>query len=364
MTYERRSPVGSPSLSSDTTATDQQSIDLLHGLVGIQSLSGQETQAVEWLTAQMTALGLDAHIDDAGNAVGVKGSGPTSIVLLGHIDTVPGDIPVRIDDGVLHGRGAVDAKGPLATFVAAAAAASGINATITVVGAVGEESIGSLGANHVKHWPAPDLCIIGEPSGWDQVCLGYRGTISFEYLLRQDSRHTAGPGESVAEQAVGFWNGLTGRLAEIDGDLTGFNAIGPGLRSFNTAGDGLHDEAHLSVGLRLPPAVHSEVILPIIDELAGNATITLLGVQEGYQTNKRSRLTPPFLRAIRAQGGTPRFTRKLGTSDMTVVGPVWQCPIVAYGPGDSSLDHTPEERIVLDDYLKAVRILTDVLNDL
>ena len=62
------------------------------------------------------------------------------IVLLGHIDTVPGHIPVRIEDGVLWGRGAVDAKGPLCTFVAAAtAAAPDLNATVTVVGAVGEE---------------------------------------------------------------------------------------------------------------------------------------------------------------------------------------------------------------------------------
>jgi LysW-gamma-L-lysine carboxypeptidase len=37
---------------------------------------------------------------------------------------------------------------------------------------------------------------------------------------------------------------------------------------------------------------------------------------------------------------------------------------VAYGPGDASLDHTPEERIDLDDYLRAVRVLTSVLNEL
>ena len=57
----------------------------------------------------------------------------------------------------------------------------------------------------------------------------------------------------------------------------------------------------------------------------------------------------------------PRFTLKLGTSDMTVVGPAWRCPIVAYGPGDAALDHTPEERIVLDDYARAIHVLTDVL---
>lgn len=353
-----------PSPSSVASDTDRRAIDLLHGLVAIPSLSADESRAVAWLTDRMAELGLDAHIDAAGNEVGKKGDGPISIVLLGHIDTVPGDIPVRTEDGVLHGRGAVDAKGPLATFVAAAAAATGVNATITVVGAVGEEAIGSLGANHVKTWPAPDYCIIGEPSSWDQICLGYRGTISFEYVLRQDSRHTAGPGESVAEQAVTYWTALTARLAAINGDATGFNAIGPSLRSFNTSGDGLQDEARLSIGLRLPPSIGSHQILPIVHELTGKAEITVFGVQEGYQTDKRSPLTAPFLRAIRARGGTPRFTRKLGTSDMSVVGPVWQCPIVAYGPGDSSLDHTPEERIVIDDYLSAVWILTEVLNTL
>jgi LysW-gamma-L-lysine carboxypeptidase len=46
---------------------------------------------------------------------------------------------------------------------------------------------------------------------------------------------------------------------------------------------------------------------------------------------------------------------------MNVVGPVWQCPIAAYGPGDSTLDHTPEERLGLIEYGRAIRVLTNVL---
>ena len=72
----------------------------------------------------MRALGYDAHVDGAGNAVGTRGTGEREIVLLGHIDTVPGEVPVRIEDGVLFGRGAVDAKGPLAAFVVAGALAA------------------------------------------------------------------------------------------------------------------------------------------------------------------------------------------------------------------------------------------------
>ena len=130
----------------------------------------------------MEARGFRAEIDAAGNAIGAIGSGERQIVLLGHIDTVPGHIPVRIENGELWGRGAVDAKGPLCTFVAAAAAAApDLNATVTVVGAVGEERLGSPGARAVAAWDAPDFCVIGEPSGWDAVCLGYRGTLGFHY---------------------------------------------------------------------------------------------------------------------------------------------------------------------------------------
>jgi LysW-gamma-L-lysine carboxypeptidase len=333
-------------------------------LVAIPSLSGEEANAVNYLVAEMKNRGFDTHVDRAGNAVGVKGNGPRRIVLLGHIDTVPGDIPVRVEDGVLYGRGSVDAKGPLATFVAAAAEASGINATITVVGAVGEESIGSLGAHEVANWPAPDLCIIGEPSSWDAVCLGYRGTVSFTYRLKQAGRHTAGPGETVGELGVLFWNTLLAEIQRLNGDSEGYNAIGTSLRSINTSSDGLYDTVEMSIGIRIPPSVPSERVLAIIEAIRDTGEVELHGVQEGYSTDKKNPMTPPFLRAIRAQGGNPRFTRKLGTADMTVVGPVWNCPIVAYGPGDASLDHTPDERIDLDDYLRAVRVLTSVLNDL
>src|SRR3954463_7411029 len=192
-------------------------LDLVRGLVEVPSVSRHEGDAVKWLVARMRERGFRASIDDAGNAVGEIGDGPRHVVLLGHIDTVPGEIPVRIEDGELWGRGAVDAKGPLCTFVAAAAAAApDLQAEVTVVGAVGEERLGSPGAREVATWDAPDFCVVGEPSGWDAICLGYRGTFGFHYRLRQPSRHTAGPGESAGEQAIAFWNGLSTWLMELN----------------------------------------------------------------------------------------------------------------------------------------------------
>lgn len=357
---ETSSPVRNEASDSD--------IELLRRLVAIESLSDHENEAVQELVRQMAERGFETEVDASGSAIGHIGAGERHVVLLGHIDTVPGRIPVQITGEVLHGRGAVDAKGPLCTFVAAAAAAGPrLRCRVTVVGAVGEERIGSPGASAVATWPAPNLCIIGEPSGWDAICLGYRGTLSFTYALVQPSRHHAGPGASAAEQAVAFWNSLvaqTDALNDASGATATFGTVTPTLRTMQADGDGLEDRATLSIGLRLPPGLNLAHLVDTLLSLAGPAEIQVDGAQEGFRSAKRSPLVPPFLRAIRAEGGTPRFTLKLGTSDMTVVGPAWGCPIVAYGPGDAALDHTPEERIDLADYRRAIRILTAVLEAL
>src|ERR1700687_1271762 len=130
-------------------------VALVGGLVAIPSVSRQEQDAVEWLVDRMRERGFRASIDAAGNAVGEIGDGPTHVVLLGHIDTVPGEISVRVEDGELVGRGAVDAKGPLAAFVAAASTPRpGVR--VTVVGAVEEESPTSAGARYRATLAAPN----------------------------------------------------------------------------------------------------------------------------------------------------------------------------------------------------------------
>ena len=360
-----------PETRSGRVLTEDQRIGLLHDLVAIPSTSTNEAEAVRFLAGWMADQGLDAEIDSVGNAIGRIGAGERQIVLLGHIDTVPGEIPVRIEGGELHGRGSVDAKGPLATFVCAAveAAKRDISIRITVVGAVGEEHIGSVGAKEIASWSAPDLCIIGEPSGWDAICLGYRGSITATFRVTQESRHTAGPGEASAEKVILSWNALVAEAERLNDGATGFNAITPAIRDMGSSHDGLTDEAWMHLGLRLPPGADVQALLGFMTQRSLDHMFTrgveagfeVHGVQEGVRSTKQIPLVPPFLRAIRAQDGTPRFTVKLGTSDMTVVGPVWGCPILAYGPGDASLDHTPEERIILTDYLRAIDILTDVL---
>jgi LysW-gamma-L-lysine carboxypeptidase len=49
---------------------------------------------------------------------------------------------------------------------------------------------------------------------------------------------------------------------------------------------------------------------------------------------------------------------------MNIAGPAWRCPIVAYGPGDSSLDHTPNEHLDLAEYERAINVLAQVLKEI
>ena len=102
----------------------------------------------------------------------------------------------------------------------------------------------------------------------------------------------------------------------------------------------------------------------LIQAQAIDATAKLVEGIPAYRAEKNTPLVRAFLAAIRKFQGTPGFTMKSGTSDMNLVAPAWQCPAVAYGPGNSDLDHTPEEHILVSEYQRAIQILTEVLRTL
>lgn len=351
-------------------------IDLLERCVRIPSLSGQERAVAEFLCAEMQQRGFDrAFIDPAGNAVGVIGEGERPIVLLGHMDTVGGEVPVRYENGKLYGRGAVDAKGPLCAFILAAEAVKSLvvqhKRSLVVIGAVEEECATSKGARFAAARYQPDCCVIGEPSGAEGITLGYKGRLLIHVSAERSARHTAIPGPNPNERVVALWNHVAGLAERWNADRPkAFDQILPSLRAIRSSEDGLRERCEATIAARLPLDFSPAQLQAAVEQWrtaqpdAEALRLGFSGAEVAWQSSKDTPLARAFVNAIRAEGMRPAFKLKTGTADFNVVGPIWRCPIVAYGPGDSALDHTPEEHVEVAEFERAVRVLTRALGAL
>jgi LysW-gamma-L-lysine carboxypeptidase len=120
----------------------------------------------------------------------------------------------------------------------------------------------------------------------------------------------------------------------------------------------------MSLGFRLPPGLEVEALKRQLQAWSDGARLDVEPGDAAVRMEKNTAVVRAFLQAIRRGGGTPRFKMKTGTSDMNVLVPVWKCPALAYGPGDSKLDHTPDEAIDLDEFERGVEVLDVALQAL
>ena len=345
---------------------DTEARDLLERLVAIPSPTGEERACTEALVEFLEAHGREAYLDEVGN---VRAPADDALLLTSHVDTVPGDIPVRVERGgsdagtgeegpVLWGRGSVDAKGPLVAMAVAA-----VRTGASFAGVVGEE-VDSPGARHlIEDREAPDALVNGEPSGTDGITLGYRGILSGTYLATSESGHTSRPENNAIQDAMDWWNRVVARFEPEDEWDPVFEQVTAKPTRFEggLGADGLSVEATMDVSLRVPPSMTVEEVREIadgeLDPEVGTVNWTD-GVPPTMQS-PRTDVARAFRVAIRGQGLEPRLVRKTGTADMNIYAGEWDCPMVTYGPGDSDLDHAPDERLPLRELDRAVAVLTD-----
>jgi LysW-gamma-L-lysine carboxypeptidase len=331
---------------------------LLTELLSVPSHSGDEAAVASLLVSRLLQAGFDARVDAVGNVVAAWGDGPETIALVGHIDTVPGAIDVRRDGDVLHGRGAVDAKGPLAAAIAAVSRQPRHGARrFVIVGAV-EEETSSRGARFLADSMAPPAAlVILEPSGWDAVTIGYKGSLRLRVSVDQPHAHGAGREPSAPDRCVAVVRALQDLAAACNGDGGVFEQVDVRVLGFTSASDGLTDGASVDIGVRTPPGCDVDALLDDTRSAVPAAEVTVLGSEPGVRTDRRSPCARDFITAIRSAGGAPRFKLKTGTSDLNILVPAWGCQAVAYGPGDSQLDHTPREHISIAELERAVSVL-------
>jgi acetylornithine deacetylase len=169
-------------------------------LIDIDSTTGREQAAGEWLTARLRSLGyrVDQQPVSAGRHNVVATLDPPVVVLSTHYDCVPPHFPSSIKDGRLYGRGSCDAKGILAAQVAAVERmrAAG-EQRVGLLFVVGEER-GSDGADAANAAPIGSQFLInGEPTD-SRLALATRG--NFRVRLRATGRaaHSAAPDQGIS----------------------------------------------------------------------------------------------------------------------------------------------------------------------
>lgn len=335
-----------------------QAVDLLERVLAVPSPSGEEAECAQLLLEEMRARGLDARIDAVGNVIGTVGAEPgPSVLLLGHMDTAERFFPPAREGTVLRGRGAVDAKSALTAMLLAASAHAGARGRITVVGAVEEETSLSRGAHHLLRTMAPaDYVIAGEPSGWDGVVIGYKGKVDAAFRAERPTAHPTHPGMKASEAAVAFFQTLVRELGP-EVDHRRFDT--PGATLVRITGDMAVAEAEAQC--RLPPGFDTDAFVARLRAALPEGCLETYGRVPAVTSDRRDPVVGALSACIREVGGSPRHVRKTATSDLNVLAKVWQAPMVAYGPGDSDLDHTDGERIDIAEFLRGVEVLRRAL---
>jgi LysW-gamma-L-lysine carboxypeptidase len=358
----------------------EQAVRFLTNLLGIYSPSGKEGDAANFLESEMKKMGFEVGKDAIGNVIGVVGEGEPVILLCGHMDTVAGHLPLRIEEGKIYARGAVDAKGPLAAMIMAAIAAStenGFKGKI-LVAAVVEEEATSRGVKHlITQGITADYAIFGEPSGVENVTIGYKGQIQLKIVLKTETGHASTPWlyDNSLEKAIELWKQIKNASSypSLDPSASPYNAVTACLVKLvgGRATSVVPFEAEMNLDVRVPIQFSTDQVFEQIQKIitkyqAANPKVsvkaTVLDTVEPFEVNKASPLVHILASSVRKVLNKPAtLLHKTGTGDMNILGKAMNLPIVTYGPGDSHLDHTLEENIEVKEYLDAISVYKETL---
>lgn len=169
-------------------------------LIDIDSTTGKEQAAGDWLAASLRALGyrVDEQPVSAGRRNIVASLDPPAVVLSTHYDCVPPHFPSSLRDGRLYGRGACDAKGILAAQVAAVERLREDGETrVGMLFVVGEER-GSDGATVANDDPIGSRFLInGEPTD-SRLAIATRGNLRVRLRASGRAAHSAAPEQGVS----------------------------------------------------------------------------------------------------------------------------------------------------------------------
>ncbi|MGO9161616.1 MAG: succinyl-diaminopimelate desuccinylase [Streptosporangiaceae bacterium] len=326
--------------------------ELTAQLVDIPSVSGAEAALADAIEVALAGLPHLA-VHRSGNALVARtGLGrPERVVLAGHIDTVPvaGNLPSRVQDGLLYGCGGSDMKAGVAVqlWLAARLAAPARDVTYVFYDCEEVEAARNGLLRLSRERPdllAADFAVLLEPTG-GVVEGGCQGTMRAEIRTRGERAHSARSwlGRNAIHLAgpiLDILRGYQPRQPEVDGLAyhEGLNAV---RIAGGVAGNVIPDECVVTVNYRFAPDRTAEQAAEHVREVFGGLDVTITDMAPGARPGLADPAAASFAAAI---GGQPRA--KLGWTDVARFTDL-AVPAVNYGPGDPQLAHTAGEYVKL-----------------
>jgi acetylornithine deacetylase len=324
-------------------------IPLTRALIDIESVTGNERAVADFLYEYLSRLGPVERMPVEGDRFNLFASwGEPEVVLSTHIDTVPPFFPSSEDDDFVHGRGACDTKGILASMIKAietllSQGASGFGLLLVV----GEET-DSIGAQVANRQPRGSRYLInGEPTE-NRLALGSKGALYLRIEASGRMAHSAYPelGESAIDRLLEALARL--RTVPLPSDpVLGETTLNIGTISGGRASNVIADQAR------------AEVLIRTVGETAElrRAIRGVLSAVAGVEVMERE------TRAMRL-GALPGFESTVVkyTTDIPRLG-AWGEPFLL-GPGSIHLAHTPEERVPKRELEEAVRLYAQMVRRL
>jgi acetylornithine deacetylase len=307
-------------------------------LIDIDSTTGREGEASEWLASRLRGLGYTVTEQrvERGRANVLATLDDPDVVLSTHFDCVPPFFPSRVENGRLVGRGACDAKGILAAQVGAVERlrAAG-ERRVGLLFVVGEErgSDGAVAANTI-----PNACrylINGEPTD-SRLATATRGVLRVRLTAQGRAAHSAAPeqGESAIEKLVDAVVALRALALPVDPDL-GATYYTVGLIEGGVAPNVI--PAHASAEVLFRTVGPAEDILAVLRALEPRVAVSEV-----------LRVRPIRMHTV---GGFDTrvfpFTTDVPFLDR------WGTPLL-FGPGSFLVAHTDGEFVSLDELHAAV----------
>jgi LysW-gamma-L-lysine carboxypeptidase len=315
------------------------------------------------------------NIDNVGNVIATKGSGRPIIMLCGHMDTVPGRIPVRMENGYLYGRGASDAKSSLIAMLLAASDFPKQRGTIIFAGVVDEEGNATGIKELVRSMSTIDYAIFGEPSGISNITIAYKGRFAFRLTCDVGtSAHASAPwlAKNSIEEVYDFWQAIQLEIGRVDSRSDKSSKVTCSLTEIS--GGSSHNvtpqKCKITVDIRIPTTNTSrkiqELVASVVKEVSikknVRATYRIEDMTEPFEADH----TSPLVRALSLSiidvcRKRPILLRKTGTGDMNILGNAFRIPVVTYGPGDPHSSHTVDERISIAEYISSIEVYNTTL---